>query len=58
MIKSLKFLAEIESDITVRRVFVRPSGTEPKIRVMLEAPEEKVAMKFANDIKKIIESKS
>ena len=57
--KELKILlAEIESDITVRRVFVRPSGTEPKIRVMLEAPEEKVAMKFANDIKKIIESKS
>tara|TARA_B100000886_G_scaffold309239_1_gene243288 strand:+ start:592 stop:1914 length:1323 start_codon:yes stop_codon:yes gene_type:complete len=57
--KELKtLLVEIESDITVARVLVRPSGTEPKIRIMLEASEEKVARKFANDIKKIIESKS
>ena len=40
------------------RVFVRPSGTEPKIRIMIEASEEKVAKKFANDIKNIIEPKS
>ena len=50
-------LAEIESDLTVGRVLVRPSGTEPKIRIMVEATEEKVADKFAKDIKKIIESK-
>ena len=50
-------LAEIESDLTVGRVLVRPSGTESKIRIMVEASEEKVANKFAKDIKKIIESK-
>ncbi len=50
-------LKEIESDITVGRVLVRPSGTEPKIRIMIEAPEKKVAKKYAADIEKLIESK-
>jgi phosphoglucosamine mutase len=57
--KDLKtLLKEIESDITVGRLLVRPSGTESKIRIMVEAPEEKVAEKFATDIEKLIKSKS
>src|SRR5210317_2113344 len=54
----LNLMKEIESDITVGRVLVRPSGTESKIRVMVEAPEEKVAEKFAKDICDLIKLKS
>lgn len=57
--KELKSLVKsIESDITVGRVLVRPSGTESKIRIMIEAQEDRVAEKFSQDILKIIESKS
>ena len=57
--KDLKsFLKEVESDMTVERILVRPSGTESKIRIMVEAPEKKVAEKYAKDIEKIIRSKS
>ena len=55
--KDLKLLIkEIESDITVGRVLVRASGTESKIRIMIEAPEESVAIKFVNDIESLIRS--
>ena len=57
--KDLKsFLKEIGSDMTVGRVLVRPSGTVSKIRIMVEAPEKKVAEKYAQDIEKIIRSKA
>ena len=56
--KELKsFLKDLESDLTIGRILVRPSGTEPKIRIMVEAPERNVAEKFAEDIKKLIKSK-
>ena len=51
-------IKEIESDITVGRVLVRPSGTEPKIRIMIEAPEKEVAEKYTSDIKDLIINKS
>ena len=54
----ISFLKEIESDITIGRLLVRPSGTEPKIRIMVEASEKKVAEKYAKDIEKIIRSKA
>jgi len=50
-------IKEIESDITVGRVLVRPSGTEPKIRIMIEAPEKEVAEKYTSDIKDLIVNK-
>ena len=52
------FTKEIESDITVGRVLVRASGTESIIRVMVEASEQSVAQKFADDIAKLISSKT
>jgi len=43
-------IKEIESDLTVGRVLVRPSGTENKIRVMVESDDEPTAKKYAQDI--------
>ena len=44
--------------MTVGRILVRPSGTESKIRIMVEASQRGVAEKFATDIEKLIKSKS
>ena len=48
-----KSIKEIESDLTVGRVLVRPSGTENKIRVMVESDDEPTAKKYAEDIAKM-----
>ncbi len=48
--KIQKKIKEIESDLTVGRVLVRPSGTESKIRVMVESDDEITAKKYAKDI--------
>ncbi len=45
-----KKIKEIESDLTVGRVLVRSSGTESKIRVMVESDDEITATKYARDI--------
>jgi len=38
------------------RILVRPSGTEPKIRVMVEADTETVAQETAEDLANLIKS--
>ncbi len=43
-------IKEIQSDLTVGRVLVRPSGTENIIRVMVESDDEATANKYAEDI--------
>lgn len=49
-----KKIKEIESDLTVGRVLVRPSGTESKIRVMVESDDEISSAKYAKDIAKML----
>ena len=50
-----KKIKEIESDLTVGRVLVRPSGTESKIRIMVESEDEITANKYAKDIAEMFE---
>jgi len=48
-----KKIKEIESDLTVGRVLIRPSGTENLIRVMVESESKETAQKYASDISKL-----
>ena len=48
---------DIKSDLTINRVLVRPSGTENKIRIMIESENKKTAKKYTNDLIKLFESK-
>ena len=50
-----KKIKEIESDLTVGRVLIRPSGTENLIRVMVESEYKETAQKYASDISKLFE---
>ena len=49
-----KKIKEIQSDLTVGRVLVRPSGTENIIRIMVESDNESTAKKYAEDIAEML----
>ena len=63
--QDVRSIPEIESAVKAAedrlgsrgRVLVRASGTEPKIRVMLEGEDEKLITKLGKDISKVIREK-
>ncbi len=63
--RDIKSIPEIEAAIKKAeerlaekgRVLVRPSGTEPKIRVMVEGDEQHLIEKLAKDISRVVKEK-
>lgn len=50
-------VSEVESALgTEGRVLVRPSGTEPLVRIMVEAPSKQVATEYADRLAKVAEA--
>ena len=49
---------DIKSDLTISRILVRASGTENKVRIMIESDNKKTAKKYTNDLIKLFESKT
>ena len=51
-------ISDIKSDLTINRILVRASGTQNKIRIMIESENKKTAKKYTNDLIKLFESKT
>ena len=53
-----KVIAHVESALAGRgRLLVRPSGTEPLVRVMAEGPDEKELNELVNQVAKVVEAR-
>ncbi len=51
-----KFIKEIEKELDGKgRIFVRPSGTEPLIRILLEGEDKNKLEKISQDLREVIE---
>ena len=54
----LKVMDEVETEMNGEgRILVRPSGTEPLVRVMVEASTDEDAQRFAQRIADEVQSK-
>ena len=53
-----KVIADVESALAGRgRLLVRPSGTEPLVRVMAEGPDEEELNELVNQVAKVVEAR-
>jgi phosphoglucosamine mutase len=51
-----KAIQDVEEEMNGNgRVLVRPSGTEPLVRVMVEAPTEELCKEYVNKIKEVVQ---